>query len=67
MDHTQYPSLDSVLKYIEDRFGLGHLSSLDANATSIGNALDFNQKPVKPLILTPRNCAAVKPTVPNGY
>ena len=66
VDHTQY-DFDSVLKYIEDRFGLGHLSSLDAHATSIANALDFNQKPLKPLILTPRNCAVVKQVIPTGY
>lgn len=66
IDHTQY-SFDSVLKFIEDRFGLGHLSSLDANAKSIGDALDYSQKPSKPLVLQPRNCATIRPTIPRGY
>jgi phospholipase C len=66
VDHTTY-DFDSVLKYIEDRFGLGRLSSMDAGATSIGNVLDLNQNPQPPLILQPRNCARVKPTVPKGY
>jgi phospholipase C len=66
LDHTVY-NFDSVLKFIENRFALGHLSSLDAGATSIGNALDYHQKPLKPLVLQPRNCAHVRSRVPNGY
>jgi acid phosphatase len=38
VDHTQYDTL-SILKTIEDRFGLEPLSDLDAQATSLKNSL----------------------------
>jgi phospholipase C len=38
VDHTQYDTL-SILKTIEDRFGLEPLSPLDAQATSLKNSL----------------------------
>jgi len=38
VDHTQYDTL-SILKTIEERFGLQPLSDLDAHATSLKNAL----------------------------
>ena len=38
VDHTQYDTL-SILKTIEERFGLEPLSALDANATSLKNSL----------------------------
>lgn len=55
VDHTTY-NFDSVLRYIEDRFHLGHLGTLDASATSLADALDLNQRPLSPLILKPRAC-----------
>ena len=38
VDHTQYDTL-SILKTIEERFGLAPLSTLDAQATSLQNSL----------------------------
>jgi len=38
VDHTQYDTL-SILKTIEERFGLQPLSTLDAHATSLKNSL----------------------------
>jgi len=38
VDHTQYNTL-SILKTIEERFGLEPLSTLDAQATSLKNSL----------------------------
>jgi phospholipase C len=38
VDHTQYDTL-SILKTIEERFGLEPLSALDAQATSLKNSL----------------------------
>jgi len=38
VDHTQYDT-SSILKTIEERFGVPPLTSLDANATSLKNAL----------------------------
>ncbi len=43
--HTQY-EFGSVLKYIEQTFGLGSLGTTDARATSIGNILHLSQKPL---------------------
>ncbi|HKD51650.1 MAG TPA: acid phosphatase [Candidatus Acidoferrum sp.] len=42
VDHTQYDTL-SILKTIEDRFGLEPLSALDAQATSLKNSLQPQQ------------------------
>ncbi len=66
IDHTTY-NFDSVLRYIEDQFHLGRLSSLDASAPSIGQAIQPHQKPLPPLILQPRSCPAVKTPVVPGY
>lgn len=62
VDHSTY-NFDSVLRYIEDLFGLGHLSSLDSMATSISGSLNLYQKPLKPLVLKPRTC----PTQNRGH
>ncbi|MEO6854555.1 MAG: acid phosphatase [Rhodoferax sp.] len=40
IDHTQYETV-SILKLIEDRFGLAPLGSRDAKATSLARALKF--------------------------
>jgi phospholipase C len=42
VDHTQYDTL-SILKTIEDRFGLEPLSALDAQATSLKNSLRHSE------------------------
>jgi phospholipase C len=66
IDNTFY-SFDSVLKFIEDRFGLPYMSKMDANANSIVDGLDFHQRPMKPFIRTPRDCATIKPGHIVGY
>jgi phospholipase C len=38
IDHTQYDTL-SILKTIEERFGLQPLTALDAQATPLANSL----------------------------
>jgi phospholipase C len=40
VDHTQHDTT-SILKLIEQRFGLAPLGTRDANAGSLLNALDF--------------------------
>jgi phospholipase C len=55
VDHTTY-DFTSIVRYIEDRFGLPHLSSYDLRATSIGRALNLNQRPLAPLVLGERKC-----------
>jgi phospholipase C len=52
---TQY-EFSSVLKFIEERFGLAPLSTRDANANDITDAFNFTQKPLPPLVLQTRQC-----------
>lgn len=58
---TQY-EFSSVLKFIEERFGLPALSARDANANDITDSFNFNQTPLPPFILTPRQCPLVSAT-----
>lgn len=44
VDHTLYTS-ESILKMIEDQYGLPALTDRDANANSLAPAFDFNQAP----------------------
>jgi phospholipase C len=55
ISHTQY-EFSSVLKFIEEDFGLPNLTQRDANANDITDAFDFTQNPRSPLILQDRNC-----------
>jgi phospholipase C len=54
VDHTQYES-SSVLRFIEDRWGLPSLTSRDRQADPLAGALDFSQQPrMQKLILKER-------------
>jgi len=44
IDHTQY-EFGSILKFVEQTFGLGSLGTSDVRATSIVDGFDFTQKP----------------------
>lgn len=44
VEHAQY-EFGSILRFIEDNWGLGTLGKNDAHSTSIGNAFDFNMPP----------------------
>lgn len=55
---TQY-EFSSVLKFIEERFGLPALGTRDANANDITDSFNFTQTPLAPLILTTRQCPLV--------
>ncbi|HLY03125.1 MAG TPA: alkaline phosphatase family protein [Candidatus Cybelea sp.] len=44
--HTQY-EFGSILKFIEQNFGLGSLHTTDETSTSIGDMFNFSQKPTK--------------------
>ena len=44
--HTQY-EFGSILKFIEQNFGLGSLHTTDETSTSIGDMFNFSQKPAK--------------------
>src|SRR5215472_8307034 len=58
---TQY-EFPSVLKFIEERFNLPALSSHDTEANDTTDSFNFNQTPLAPLILSPRQCPVVSAT-----
>jgi hypothetical protein len=55
VEHRQY-DFASILRYIEDRFGLPRLSEYDRQANSIAPDLNPAQPPRPPLILHQRPC-----------
>jgi hypothetical protein len=55
IDHNQY-DFGSVVRYIEDTFGLDRLGPYDAAATSIAADIDLDQTPLPPLRLKTRTC-----------
>ncbi len=57
VDHHQM-NFDSIMKFIEQDFRLPALNSSDRHAPSLTTSLDFNQKPLAPLVLKPRTCPA---------
>ncbi len=46
VSHTQY-DFGSVLKFVEENFGLGSLGTSDVSANSIGDVFDFYQAPLR--------------------
>ncbi len=59
VSNTQY-EFGSILKFIEQNFGTASLGSTDVRANSIGDALDFTQKPTPftPIAIPPfKNCS----------
>jgi phospholipase C len=52
---TQY-EFASVLKFIEDRYGLTPLTQRDANANDTTDSFNFSQTPLSPLVLNPQTC-----------
>jgi phospholipase C len=61
VSHTMY-EFSSVLKFIEERFGLPPLTSRDANANDIQDSFDFTQTARAPLVLQPRVCPIASTT-----
>lgn len=55
VDHTRY-SFTSMIKLVEDAFGLPRLTKQDAAANDMSSAFDFTQQPAPPLILSQRQC-----------
>jgi hypothetical protein len=67
ISHTQY-EFASVLRFIEERFGLASLGNRDKTSNDTTDSFDFTQVPLPPLILTPRSCSlAPTSTVDVGY
>jgi len=55
ISHTQY-EFASILKFIENDFGISPLTQRDANANDTTDSFDFNQTPLPPLPLQTRTC-----------
>jgi hypothetical protein len=53
--HTEY-EFSSVLRFIENRFGLGNLTTRDLGASDMTDAFDFTQTPLPPLVVNTRTC-----------
>ncbi len=64
ISHTQY-EFASVLKFIEEVFGLPALTSRDANANDTSDSFNFAQTPLPPLVLTPRTCPCLSASTVN--
>ncbi|MCU1302950.1 MAG: hypothetical protein JWQ87_3234 [Candidatus Sulfotelmatobacter sp.] len=61
ISHTQY-EFSSVLKFIEEDFGVPPLTTRDANANDTTDSFDFTQSPRAPIILNPRTCPLASTT-----
>jgi phospholipase C len=55
VDHAQY-DFTSIQSFVERVFGLPPLGKQDAAANGLLGSFDFGQKPLKPLLLSPRSC-----------
>ncbi len=55
ISHTQY-EFSSILKFIEELYGLPPLTQRDASANDTTDSFDFTQSPLPPLVLQPRSC-----------
>jgi phospholipase C len=67
ISHTQY-EFASVLRFIEERFGLSALGDRDATAMDTTDSFDFTQTPLPGLNLTPRTCSLTPTAAVNvGY
>jgi phospholipase C len=62
ISHTQY-EFSSVLKFIEEDFGVPPLTTRDADANDTTDSFDFTQSPRTPLILNQRTCPLASQTV----
>ena len=60
VSHTVY-EFSSFLRFVETRFGLASLTDRDAAANPMTDSFDFNQQPLPPLALRPRECPAADP------
>jgi phospholipase C len=49
-----YYTFESMLAYVEHNFGLGSLTTRDAQAADLSDTLNYSQTPLPPLILKPR-------------
>ncbi len=61
ISHTTY-EFSSIVKFIEENFGLPFLTQRDTNANDTTDSFNFNQKPLPPLSLPLRACPVASTT-----
>lgn len=61
VSHTQY-EFSSVLKFIEERFGLAPMTGRDAAANDTTDSFNWLQTANPPVVLSPRTCPVVSTT-----
>ena len=64
ISHTTY-EFASVLRFVEERFGLAALTTRDADANDMLDSFNFNQSPLPPLSLATRHCPPASATLLN--
>jgi hypothetical protein len=65
ISHTTY-EFSSVLKFIEETFGLPSLGNRDVDANDMMDSFNFEQTPSLPLILSRRTCPVIDPSITFG-
>jgi phospholipase C len=65
ISHTTY-EFSSVLKFIEETFGLPNLGNRDVDANDTMDSFNFTQSPSLPLILSTRVCPVIDPSITFG-
>ncbi|HLJ68303.1 MAG TPA: alkaline phosphatase family protein [Chloroflexota bacterium] len=65
VDHRRY-DFDSMLKFIEQNFGLAPLTQRDRTAASLAPSFDFSHSNLAPLVLKPRTCPRSDYTTSQG-
>jgi phospholipase C len=65
IDH-RLGEFSSILRFIEDNWGLSQLTHRDKQANDLVHNFDFQQTPVQPLILPRRQCVADLAPLPPG-
>ena len=55
ISHTTYEH-SSILKFVETRYHLRPLTARDGNASNMLDLFDFQQEPLSPFVLQPRQC-----------
>jgi phospholipase C len=64
--HKNAYEFSGVLRFIEETFGLPNLGNRDATANDMMDSFDFTQNPNPPLVLSPRSCPVVNPSLTFG-
>jgi phospholipase C len=64
--HNNVYEFSSVLRFIEETFGLPNLGNRDATANDMMDSFNFSQKQNPPLILSPRACPVVNHSLSFG-